>query len=277
MHFPFTGRCCRQRCARIALVVLSILTFSTPLSSQQRCSPQQRDADLAGMQRWILRYYNKTSPHLELDPPRNVGRIFFMPHFLRSNQGVGVTFTPRDGFNVLRNEDIFLGIDDLLHDQAVQDHGAAAGALYEALRTGMSLRRTNIAPQLVMYLPAEGSNITDGQADPPYSLIGWGYVASPGHGSPPWIMCGISPSDYFLHQAGWHLSNGGMTLTPQDPDSWSDGVPGGVFYHQLSWSVHIWINPHGLPFVQPCPPYRIPGVALPSGAFFWPNGRRIQC
>lgn len=276
MHFSVGRRRRDFWLGRTILFVLTVFTISNPLVSQQRCSRQQRDADLAGMQRWILRYYNKTHPHQQLSRPGNVLLIFFVPHFFRSNQGVGVTFTPGDGLAVLEEEDRLLAIDELLHDD-LQNRSAAAGALYDALRSGLSLRRTNIAPQLVMYAPALGSDFTDGRPDPPYTLIGWGYVASPGRGSPPWIMCGISPSDYFFHEAGWHLSNGGMALTPQDPDSWSDGVPGGVFYHQLSWSVHIWINEYGLPRVQPCPPYRIPGVALPAGAFLWPDGRRIQC
>jgi hypothetical protein len=269
-----------HRAGRTLAVAVAAIVMATPLDAQQRCSPRQRDADLAGMQRWVMQYYNKPRPHQQITPPVGAARRLFMPHFLRSNEGFGVTFTPLDGLRVLGEEDFFLGVDDVLRRQSVQDWGAAAGALYDALAAGTSYRRTNIAPQLVMYLPAEGRDATDGVADPPYRLIGWGYVASPGTGMPPWVMCGISPRDFFLHQAGWHTNDGGMTLTPGDPDYWRDGVPGGVFYHQLSWSVHIWFDPRGLPFlplVQPCPPFRIPGVALPAGAFFWPDGRTIRC
>ena len=73
-------------------------------------------------------------------------------------------------------------------------------------------------PPLLLYAPSETSAPAawldfDGPDDP-YRLVGWGYLAPYTPGStPPQRTC-IEPDEWLVHEAGWHLMDGGMHLTP---------------------------------------------------------------
>jgi hypothetical protein len=73
-------------------------------------------------------------------------------------------------------------------------------------------------PQLLQYAPSPLSSPTDwldyNGPDGPYRLIGWAYLLEYEPGSrPPSRRC-IADSEWFIHEAGWHLLDGGMLVTP---------------------------------------------------------------
>ena len=75
-----------------------------------------------------------------------------------------------------------------------------------------------------------------------------------------------------LAEAGWHLMDGGMLLTPD-----ARGEPprpqlkvGIYFWHPRAWDIHFWNGGDGVPtisFHNPKDPGG--GVQLPEGAFFY--------
>jgi hypothetical protein len=131
-------------------------------------------------------------------------------------------------------------------------------------------------PPLLLYAPSPSTAPADwldfDGPDGPYRLIGWGYIApyKPG-ADPPRRQC-VAASEWFLHEAGWHLMDGGMLLTPD-----ATGEPsrpqlkvGIYFWQPRAWDIHFWSGEDGVPtisFHNPKDPGG--GVQLPEGAFFY--------
>ncbi len=137
-------------------------------------------------------------------------------------------------------------------------------------------------PQVLVYAPSPASapeSWLDFEGEEgPYRLVGWGYVApyEPGSGAPA-RLC-VSPSEWWVHEAGWHLMNGGMVLTPDAraepprPELGSEVD----FWHPRVWEVRFWRGEDGVPEAAlHNPGARRGGLDLPEGAFFrFVNGRR---
>ena len=155
-----------------------------------------------------------------------------------------------------------------------------------------------LEPNLLFYSPgpAPGPNpnplvaggFTDLYPDAPYTLIGWGYAQSFAPGQRPVLGC-IDPAAWFVHEAGWHLSNGGYTATPPPGETPAtlgtmtiNAPPGlppvtinpptlGLIWHPRFWDLHVWINGANVPALGifnngaggPAA-----GAALPGNAFF---------
>lgn len=138
-------------------------------------------------------------------------------------------------------------------------------------------------PPLLIYAPSPSSSPSDwldfDGEEGPYQLVGWAYFGpySPGS-SPPGLPC-LGPGDWLVHEAGWHLLDGGMHLTPDaltEPDPVPD-LPAGIhFWHPQVWDAHFWLGEDGVPDVAfENPRARQGGVHLPDGSFFrLVNGRK---
>jgi hypothetical protein len=137
-------------------------------------------------------------------------------------------------------------------------------------------------PPLLFYAPSASSSPAnwldfDGP-DGPYRLVGWSYVAPYQPGSSPPRLRGIAASEWTVHEAGWHLKDGGMLLTPGakvEPPRPPSKV-GIHFWHPRVWDIHFWIGEEGVPtvsFNNPKDPGG--GLRLPEGTFFYlVNGRK---
>jgi hypothetical protein len=131
-------------------------------------------------------------------------------------------------------------------------------------------------PPILLYEPSPASSPAewldfDGD-DGPYRLVGWGKIApySPGS-SPPSLPC-IAKSEWFVHEAGWHLMDGGMRLTPDATDAppHSEHEGRDYFWHPRAWDIHFWVGDDGVPAISFHNPHaRRGGVRLPEDAFFY--------
>lgn len=143
--------------------------------------------------------------------------------------------------------------------------------------------------------------LADGFSDPPYKLMGWGY-AEPQRNARVRPRLGCVPTKHwFLHEAGYHLADGGFEPTPPFPPEGTPGAqrifrpadtplavvrPGGPPYfspprplpeawHPRIWDLHMWRDPRPqcaaggcLPLIQIESPSPIPGIRFPSNTFF---------
>ncbi len=136
-------------------------------------------------------------------------------------------------------------------------------------------------PPLLLDAPSEASSPedwldVDGE-DGPYRLAGWGYFATYVPGSEPPARRCIEPHEWFVHEAGWHTTDGGMILTPgaerEPPRPTGVGV---FFWHPQTWDIHFWAGEDGVPTIAfDNPRAREGGVRLPEGSFFrLVNGRK---
>ena len=137
------------------------------------------------------------------------------------------------------------------------------------------LKAKDPMPPLLLYAPSPASAPADwldfDGPDGPYRLIGWGYIAPHQPGAdPPRHPC-VAVSEWAVHEAGWHLMDGGMLLTPEattEPPRPQRKV-GLYFWHPRAWAIHFWSGDDGVPtiaFHNPKDPGG--GVPLPAGAFF---------
>jgi len=161
----------------------------------------------------------------------------------------------------------------LSHGHVVLAHGAVPVA---------NVRATSPWPHLLLYAPSPSSTPSDWRdfdgPDGPYQLIGWAYTVRYQPGSrPPRLPC-IADDEWYIHDAGWHLTNGNMLVTPDaavEPPRPKLDV-GFVVWHPQYWDLHLWPGDDGVPtvtFANPRP--RPGGISLPAEAFFrLVNGRR---
>jgi hypothetical protein len=136
-------------------------------------------------------------------------------------------------------------------------------------------------PPILLYEPSPASKppawLDFHGPDDPYRLVGWAYVAPYTPGSaPPRRPC-IAPEEWFVHEAGWHLKDGGMHLTPgttQEP-----ARPAGLaihMWHPQVWDLHVWKGENGVPTIAFANPReRRGGKELPANTFFYlVNGQK---
>lgn len=137
-------------------------------------------------------------------------------------------------------------------------------------------------PPLLLYSPSgQPEDWLDFEGeDGPYRLAGWGYIApySPGSNPPNFLRC-VEASEWIVHEAGWHLKDGGMHLTPGATDEPPrPKLEAGIhMWHPQVWDIHFWSGDDGLPAVS----FNNPnddggGIMLPEGSFYYLiDGRRV--
>ncbi len=137
-----------------------------------------------------------------------------------------------------------------------------------------NLKAVPPVPPLLLYEPSPHSTPADWfdfeGPDDPYRIVGWAYVAPYVFGSePPRRQC-IAASEWFVHEAGWHLKDGGMYLTPgatAEPPRPADLAI--HMWHPRVWDLHVWRGDDGVPAVSFANPReRRGGKALPKEAFY---------
>lgn len=128
-------------------------------------------------------------------------------------------------------------------------------------------------PPLLLYAP---SRVDAGRPHGPYTLVGWGYLAPyrPGAG-PPRRPC-IAPGEWLVHEAGWHLADGRMLLTPGADTQPAPPPEPTHFWHPRAWDLHVWLGSDGTPTITYANPNASgAGIALPHGAFLRQDGNRL--
>jgi hypothetical protein len=129
-------------------------------------------------------------------------------------------------------------------------------------------------PQLLLYAPSSTSSPKDWVdfrgPDGPYTLVGWGYLVPYQAGAKsPQRRC-VAEHEWLVHEAGWHMMDGGMVLTPgaTSEPARKPSAPT-YFWHPSMWDLHIWMTSAGVPVISDANPDAPPGgLALPPGAFF---------
>jgi hypothetical protein len=154
----------------------------------------------------------------------------------------------------------------LSHGHVVLAHGAVPVG---------NIRATAPWPHLLLYAPSLSSAPSDWRdfdgPDGPYQLVGWAYTVRYQPGSrPPSLRC-IADDEWYIHDAGWHLTNGNMLVTPDasaEPPRPKLDV-GFVVWHPQYWDLHMWPGDDGVPIVTFANPKGRPGgLSLPEEAFF---------
>jgi hypothetical protein len=235
--FAFSTRCVSMA-AILCSSVLALLAQDGQASGD-RCTPERRDTVFRALQRQILQTFPEHVNNFEEATSRG-GRL--------------------EGWR-------------LSHGYTVVAGAAAVAIDNIAMRPPM--------PQALLYAPAPSSSPADwidfNGADGPYRLVGWAYIAPYKPGStPPQFDC-VRSNEWVLHEAGWHLTNGGMLLTPSaqsqpPPPSIKTGVH---FWHPSVWDVHFWVGDDKPVITFDNPNGREGGLCLPEGAFYSiVNGRR---
>jgi len=159
-------------------------------------------------------------------------------------------------------------------------HGHVVMAHTGAVPVGCS-RAKGPMPQLLQYAPSPSSSPADwldfDGPDGPYRVIGWAYTSPYQPGSrPPTLRC-VADSEWFIHDAGWHLKDGSMLTTPgamSEPPRPKLDVD--IYYwHRPLWDIHFWIEEDGLPTISYANP-RAPGGGkhLPDDAAYYLVGGR---
>jgi hypothetical protein len=152
-------------------------------------------------------------------------------------------------------------------------HGYVVLATAGAVATD-NLKAAPPLPPLLLYEPSPKSRPADWRdfdgPDDPYRLVGWAYVVPYTYGSEPPARRCIAASEWVVHEAGWHLEDGGMQLTPgavAEPPR-----PPGLaihMWHPRVWDLHVWRNDNGVPTVSFANPNeRRGGRVLAKEAFF---------
>jgi hypothetical protein len=174
--------------------------------------------------------------------------------------------------------------------KALEPDGALAGWRlshgYVVLATAGAVAVDNIAakdpiPQLLLYAPSRSSKPADwldfDGPDDPYRLAGWAYIGPYTPGSqPPGRRC-VAPGEWVVHEAGWHLKDGNMHLTPGATNEPPRPPRLAIhMWHPQVWDLHVWRGDDGIATIDFANPHERPGgLELPDGSFFREaDGRR---
>jgi hypothetical protein len=158
-------------------------------------------------------------------------------------------------------------------------------------------------PDLAMYAPRPRRAVNETQRqyraalrdefpDRPYRLAGWAYAQTQRDvRRRPSLRC-VPSKHWFVHEAGFHLGNGGFLPTPPAPErvrgetrvvvmaDTANAValgrsPGRPVWHPRIWDLHFWIDPTPGCDVATCPaliqiesPRPIEGLPTPTSTFF---------
>jgi len=117
----------------------------------------------------------------------------------------------------------------------------------------------------------------------PYTLVGWAYLVEydPSHPEPPaqtqpgFAKC-IPKQDWLIHEAGFHLFDGGFQPTPGVAPPGPALPPTAFLWHPRLWDLHVWVNLCGSPrvgYLDQLPDGRLvsgAGHSAPTGSYFYP-------
>lgn len=132
-------------------------------------------------------------------------------------------------------------------------------------------------PHLLIYRPSPSSPPDDwldfDGPDGPYTFVGWGYLfGTEGQPEAPSVHC-IPEEEWFIHEAGWHLWDGGMRLTPgarAEPPR-PEGDDNIWYWHPRGWDIHLWVDEGSAPRISLLDDQAPQGgLSLPADAFVWP-------
>lgn len=130
-------------------------------------------------------------------------------------------------------------------------------------------------PPVLLYEPARTSTPDqwrdlDGPDDP-YQLVGWAYLTPFTPSSKPPNRPCIAADEWVVHEAGWHLNDGGMQLTPEAVEEPPRPAGLGIYmWHPRVWDLHVWRGGDGVPTIAFANPNeRRGGKQLPREAFFY--------
>lgn len=145
-----------------------------------------------------------------------------------------------------------------------------------------NIKTRDPVPQLLLYAPSSSTSAADwldfDGDDGPYRLAGWGYIAPYQPGSAPPARRCIAPGEWLVHEAGWHMRDGGMVLTPGAETEPPRGDREGQIHmwHPQVWDLHVWRGENGVAIVSFANPNAAGGGKdLPREAFFYlVDGRR---
>jgi len=242
------------------------------------CSAAQTETDLRSLQAIALGF-DREQPYLSL-----LGSYPAPTHNMVSVRDIGFTLGRVD--LVLMRSTVRMGPPSLLFFRPRDRRIAVPG-----------VRTTVPVESQRQYL----ANLADPFPDPPYRLIGWAY-SEPQRDARRRPRLGCVPSKHwFLHEAGYHLANGGFEPTPPVPPEQTPGgrrifrpadtplavvQPGGPPYfsfprpapepwHPRIWDLHMWLDPRPectaggcLPVLQISSPAAFAGIDFPANTFF---------
>lgn len=215
------------------------------------CSLEEEERQLRAAQESILAQFDIPNPHTQLVVP---GGGPILPHRFTSLGRTGVAFanTTIPRFEISFNTPL----------------GSFAIPV-----PNRSLAPTLDQPVLLMYAPRPKSAgesdaaylaaLRDGFADPPYKLIGWNYGTPYSPTDRPKIGC-IGSDRWMVHEAGWHMNDGAMSLVipledvrgeanpptpifPVPPPTSIAETQNFFFPHPRFWDIHAWVSGDGLP------------------------------
>lgn len=251
---------------------------NTPHEMTIGCSALQTETDLRSLQAIALGF-DREDPFISL-----LGSYPAPTHSMVSVRDIGFTLGRVD--LVLMQSAVRMGPPSLLFFRPRPRRIAIPG-----VRTTVPLESRR------QYL----ARLADPFPDPPYSLVGWAY-SEPQRDAKRRPRLGCVPSKHwFLHEAGYHLADGGFAPTPPLPPEAAPGAqrifrptdtplavvqPGGPPYfshprpapdpwHPRIWDLHMWLDPSPgcasgrcLPVLQIASPAAFDGIDFPANTFF---------
>jgi len=183
-------------------------------------------------------------------------------------------YVPTHSFVSFRGMGVAFAVSEPLRPKELIEMGESIG-----------LPQFTLKPHLLLYAP----NSTNEQQiteplfpDFPYTLIGFAFASPYDPAGPPVFGC-MPRETWFVHEAGWHLPNGGFIIQDIDesaPGNQNPRLPSPIFippndlrfggiWHPRLWDVHLWINSNtstsDTPIVSMC--NRTPGLS-PLPDFF---------
>ena len=237
-----------------------VATVSSTASIRQACSAAQTTVFLNQLQAAATNSSNFPQTLTSLE---DLGRL--------ATKG----FAPTHGFVSFRGMGVAFAAAEALRPQELIDVASALG-----------LPQFTLRPHLVLYAPSPGATapaVSEPlRPDFPYTLIGFAFASPYSPAGPPEFGC-LPREAWFVHEAGWHPSNGSFVpqvMAETAPGELNPSLPPligdprdqrfGAIWHPRLWDVHFWINPSGpTPIVSQCNP--APGTP-PLADFFAATG-----
>jgi hypothetical protein len=254
-----------QRAFRGVFVIVSFLAL--PPAELARASELARTFALAGTDRAtpVPNFWEATGGRASLQLDELAATLRPIPRAEQQRRAAEATArhcaaTLADSLRALQRQ-VLAAVPQLQEFPASEwPAGALAGYQlvhgYGVIR-GMGLTLVNVRavepfPPILFYMPVDTAGQRDWtdffNPDGPYRLTGWGYqVLDRGGVQPPQHAC-IPTDAWFTREAGWHLRDGSVLLTPGADRA--PARPPGVASHiwrPRTLAVHIWVDENGIP------------------------------